>query len=326
MRNSIKNFISCVITFSLIVLTTHKIGVIVSPNMSSELNAIDTFHDMPENTIEVIGYGSSHMWRGLSSMEMYEKYGIGAYNYGCNWQNINTTLLFLKDSLRYQSPKIVLIETYHADSLSMNTNITGEIYYTRRISEFEGKWEYLKQCFGDDMERYLSYYMPLCAFHDNWINLEKTNFSKRVIGKGYYKNMGFVKSTHVFPVTIEDPSTFEQEELNENALAVLDEIVSICNDNNIDIIFYTAPYQGAYSYGEAMTRYAEENDCIYFNLFEMMDEVGFDCETDFCDEGHLNNSGSVKVADFLGEYIVDHYDVTDMRTVEGNIWEVNSKE
>lgn len=49
---------------------------------------------MPENTIEVIGYGSSRMWRGLAPIEMYEAYGIGAYNYGCNWQHINTTELF----------------------------------------------------------------------------------------------------------------------------------------------------------------------------------------------------------------------------------------
>ena len=47
-------------------------------------------------------------------------------------------------------------------------------------------------------------------------------------------------------------------------------------------------------------KYAQENGCVYFNLFEYMDELGIDCETDFGDEGHLNNSGAVKVADFLG--------------------------
>ena len=41
----------------------------------------------------------------------------------------------------------------------------------------------------------------------------------------------------------------------------------------------------------------------------------------FADEGHLNDSGARKVANYLGKYIVDHYDVTDMRKVSGNAWE-----
>ena len=44
--------------------------------------AIKTFHELPENSIDVIAYGSSHTWKGLNTMKMYEDYGIGAYNYG----------------------------------------------------------------------------------------------------------------------------------------------------------------------------------------------------------------------------------------------------
>ena len=56
-------------------------------------------------------------------------------------------------------------------------------------------------------------------------------------------------------------------------------------------------------------------------LFELMDEVGLDGATDFSDDGHLNTSGGTKVANYLGKYLVDHYDLTDVRMVEGNAWE-----
>ena len=105
MKKVIKIWMSCIITLVLTVGIIYKLGELVRPiNTDIALNAINTFHDMPEETIEVIGYGSSHMWRGMDPLEMYEKYGIGAYNYGCNWQRINTTELFLKDSLLTQSP------------------------------------------------------------------------------------------------------------------------------------------------------------------------------------------------------------------------------
>lgn len=304
----------------------HTLEKLVRPlDTDQTFVAIDTFHDMPENTIEVIGYGSSHIWTGMSTMEMYEAYGIGAYNYGCTWQHINTTELFFKDSLRTQSPKVVIIETFLVNDLLIDTDLDGEIYYTRAIPWFEGKREYLKQCFGNDKERYLSYYIPFMQFHENWINLSEGSFKESISFRDFYKTMGFISRDVVVPIEIGDPATFKQEELSEESLAVLDEIVSICKENDIDIIFYTAPYVGTYAYGDAMTQYAEENGCIYFNLFEQMDEVGLDCDTDFFDAGHLNDSGSKKVADYLGEYIVNHYDVTDMRLLENNIWEQNAQ-
>ena len=91
----------------------------------------------------------------------------------------------------------------------------------------------------------------------------------------------------------------------------------------MEVVFYTAPRHGDYLYSNAMKQYAEEHGCQYLDLFEKIEEMGIDGETDFSDENHLNDSGATKVADYLGEYIVNHYNVTDMRTVPGNIWEEN---
>lgn len=319
---TVKRIIGCVVTLALIIACVHYLGKLVRPTDTDiTISAIETFHDLPENSIEVIGYGSSHMWRGLDVMEMYEKYGIGAYNYGCNWQHFNTTSLFIKDSLRTQSPKVILIETFYVDNILLNTDINGEIYYTRAISDFEGKREYLKQCFYDNLEGYLSYYMPLCAFHDNWVNIEEASFADFSNDQVFLKTMGYMSSDTIYPVTIGEPSTFNQRELNKYALEILDDIVQTCREKNIEIIFFTVPWQGEYEHGDAMKKYAEEHGCEYFNMFELVDEVGLDGDTDFSDAGHLNDNGAAKVADYLGKYIVDNYEVTDMRTVVNNLWE-----
>ena len=317
---SVKGILFLVLTVGMI----YKLGATVRPLDSDHaIKAIDTFHDMPENTMEVIGYGTSHIWNSLNVVELYQKYGIGVYNYGCPWQHINTTELFIEDSLRTQSPKLALIETYNAGNVLQDADIDGEIYYTRAVPEFRGKQKYLKQCFGNDITRYLSYYMPLYAFHKNWANLKYESFVENAYDGDYYATMGYRLSTITAPVTISDPSAFEQAELSGAAVSVLDRIVDICRENGIEIIFFTVPYQGEYAYGDAMKAYAREKGYAYFNLFEYMDVIGIDCETDFCDAVHLNESGAVKVSDFLGEYIIDHYDVTDWRAVEGNIWERN---
>ena len=326
MNKTLKRLFGCTITILITVFVITKLGYWVRPeNTDKSIKTIDTFHDMPENSIEVIGYGSSHMWRGMNSMEMYESYGIGVFNYGCNWQRINTTLLFLKDSLRTQSPKIALIDTYRVNEILSNTDVVGEIYYTRAISDFAGKRQYLKQCLGDEKERYLAYYMPLCAFHDNWINLTENNFVDTSAEEDFYKTMGFFPNDKVSSQTLPNPDNFDQWELSDSAIEILDEMVAICEENDIKIIFCTIPYKGAFYYGDAMTEYAEENGCVYLNLFEYIDEIGIDGATDFADAGHLNTSGATKIANFMGEYIVNNYDVTDMRTIEGNMWEQNAQ-
>lgn len=328
MNRKIRILAGCLVTLLLTAGTIHALGILSRPTDTDVVfNAIDTFHDLPENSLEVIGYGSSHMWTGMSSMELYEKYGVGAYNYGGHWQVINTTALFIKDSLRTQSPKLILVETFLVNEVRRDTNMNKavEIYCTKAVPDFDGKRKYLRQCFGNDLESYFSYYVPLCAFHENWVNLCQASF----LGSGedadtdFYASMGYLCRDGVTPVSIADPSSFEQEPLSADAIACLDDIVSVCRERGIEIIFYTAPWEGIYNYADAMTEYAAENGCVYLNLFEYMDEIGLDCEKDFYDVGHLNDRGAVKVTDFLGEYIVGHYDISDMRTVEGNLWEQN---
>ena len=68
------------------------------PNTILGFEVIEAFHSLEDNSLDVIVYGSSHAWRGCDTRVMKDKYSIAAYNYGCNWQKMNTIELFLKDS------------------------------------------------------------------------------------------------------------------------------------------------------------------------------------------------------------------------------------
>lgn len=324
MRRTILNAFGCIVTLSIIIGGIHTLGYIVRPtDTDGAYSQVETFHRLPKNSVEVIIYGSSHAYRGLDTRELYNAYGIGAYNYSWHWQNINTTKTFLLDSLRTQSPKLILIETFHAGQILTNVNITPEIYYSKYLYDKKSVRKYLRQCFIRDKRRYLSYYMPLYAFHENWSALTKNSFTPLIYNDYLLTTMGFAPSDRVEQVTLPDSSMLKQQEFSEEAITELDEIIAICRKRNIDILFFTTPYQDGYVYGNAMARYAKENNCPYFNLFDYVNEVGLDNKTDYSDTGHLNTSGSIKVADFLGQYITKHYELTDMRIIENNLWEQN---
>ena len=269
-----KKIVCCISCAAIIGISVFYAGRLLQPNFTVDaFHAIESFHSMPENSFDVIACGSSHVYKGLNVNEMTERYGFSAYNYGCNWQFLNTTTLFFEDALRTQSPKVILIETFNVDKVHEDTDLNGEIYYTKGISDFKGKREYLAQCFGKNKDRYLSYYIPLLAFHENWTNVNYYSFDSGTSVEEYQAAHGFSGSDSIVPTVISDPTTFEQKKLPDNSVELLDKIVSICNENNIRLIFYTVPYEGEYHYSDAMAEYAAANNCTYLDLFEHMDDV-----------------------------------------------------
>ncbi len=316
-----RKFISVICCIILTSILIYQSGELLSPDFSGDcINAQKAFDKLPSGSAEVIVYGSSHAWQGFSISEAYNKYGLAVYNYGSNWQHINTTALYFYDSLRTQSPKVAVIECFLAGEALYDTDLNGEILYTRNITFLSEKTNYLKQCFGNKPERYLSYYMPLYTFHDNWANLTKYKFVNPTTVVSIYSQLGYLPSDDITEVDI-NYSEFDQFPLSDKAKETLDGIVDRCKKEGIEIVFYTAPYKGEYVYCEAMKEYAKENDCAWINLFEKSDEAGIDYKTDFQDIGHLNDSGARKVADYISKFLVENYNLSDIRNVKENEWE-----
>lgn len=285
---------------------------------------IEAFHSLPENSVEVMIYGSSHAWRGVNQLVMYDEYGIGAYNYAANWQSLATEELFFYDSLRTQKPKVALIETFLVNHTLRDSEMCGEIYYTRAIPAFDKKSQYLKRAFGNNYDRYLAYYFPLSQFHSAWNTTNVAYFTEYYSTEEFVNTMGYYQAPYdeinQKAVTIGDPDSFSQMELYDEAVEMLDSIVETCRKENIIPVFFTMPYEGEYIFEQAMNDYCESRGCDYINLFRCMDETGLNPETDFGDGDHTNDLGARKVGAYLGKYLNENYELTDMREIPGNMW------
>ena len=44
------------------------------------INQTRAFYEQPKNTIDVLGIGSSHVHCGINTAELWDKYGIAAYD------------------------------------------------------------------------------------------------------------------------------------------------------------------------------------------------------------------------------------------------------
>lgn len=286
---------------------------------------VESFHKLPENSVDVIVYGSSHAWRNVNVNEMYDKYGIGAYNYAANWQHLDTTWLFVHDSLATQTPKVALIEGMHINSNEFDTDMDGEIYYTTPIPESKYKRAYLKTCFENHIERYISYYFPLVAYHENKNALTAESFGRTSNSIDFMDTMGFYPRDGVFVADVKDWTEMEDWVIGDRSLELMDDMVAALQEKGCQVVFWVAPWSTEeYQYFNVLQEYCEEHNCGYLNMFEHMEDAGISAETDFCDPHHLNVSGATKMADYLGAYLKENYDLTDWREVPGNLWENHS--
>ena len=61
----------------------------------------------PENAIDVVMMGTSHVHCGVNTAFLWEKYGIASYDYSGAEQPLWMTYFYLKELYKYQTPKVV---------------------------------------------------------------------------------------------------------------------------------------------------------------------------------------------------------------------------
>lgn len=275
--------------------------------VQSCMNAIRAYHTLPDDSVDVVVFGSSRAWRGVDTELLYREFGINAYNYGINWQKINTTALFVKDALKDQSPDIAVVEVRNLSKRLKDKEFCGEIYYTRALSWNTDLLNYLREALNKAPVQVLSYLFPVISTHNSWPDLVDGQQEHIITVQELLDKRGSVIDTasrNVVPVTLGDNS--KGKELRPASRKILDSIVETCREKGTKVIFYLTPCTGNYYYTEAMEAYARENGCVYLDGFTYLDEIGIDPATDYFDRVHLNENGSRKLSRFLGKYISEN--------------------
>jgi hypothetical protein len=106
--------------------------------------------------------------------------------------------------------------------------------------------------------------------------------------------------------------------LGDNAMHYLDLIRELCEEKGITLLLVKAPSVSPVWYDKwdaQIVEYADTYGLDYLNYLPLVDEIGIDFAADTYDGGlHMNYSGAVKCADYLGAYLVEHYGLSDNRS------------
>ncbi|HCM91434.1 MAG TPA: hypothetical protein DIS78_02540 [Lachnospiraceae bacterium] len=306
-----------VLLFLVILALSIKACVMLVEHKSSKIKYTDFFES--ETDYDCYLLGTSITLNSLLPMEMWENYGISAYNFGSSNCTPAEDFYIAREAMKYKKPRLVVIDMLGV--VEFNEIGNGKYMYTQveaQHTQFDcfpysrTKAEAVNDLFDiyDDRNDFLWNFI---MYHNRWSELEEQDFRWREmlnVEKGALTNTGTLGKA-VFKPYLKD-ETISLEGVNYDYFIRL---VEYCRDQGIDVLALYLPHpveelnmRVANSIGAVADRY---DNLEYINMLDM--DI-LDPYTDFTSDNlHPNLSGALKISDYIGKYIRDNYDVSDFR-------------
>ena len=278
-----------------------------------------SFHSLPENSMDVIVLGSSHAQYSFVPSFFYEDTGLYSYVMGSACQPLEVSYEMLKEALKTQSPKIVILETYTA--MPLRSICEADVCYVKGQYLMTGEEKYNTINYLEE-DKAKTYYNDFINLHNNWKNIESIDDLKpskklQKLDSNIVDNFGHV---YLEPAPLDNywrAATFkskEEVELDELDLISLNNIYSLCKENNIELILYKTPIDSMditnQSYLHKVWEWADANEVPYLDFFALQEKLDFNMWI-YSDSYHcfINGAGVVtgEIADFIKQnYDIDH--------------------
>ncbi len=264
---------------------------------------------------DVLMVGDCELYENISTVELFREHGISSYIRGSAQQLTWHSYYLLEDALRTETPKVVVFNV-----LALKYNAPqSEAYNRMSIDGMRWNMSKVRAIFASktEDERFIEYLFPLLRYHARWSELtaQDTDYLFRrdkVTHNGYYMRAD-TKPQAAFP----PPMPLADYTLGENAMGYLQKMADLCKEKGIELLLIKAPTEYPHWYEQwdaQVADFAEENGLLYINCVPLQAEIGLDMQEDTYDAGlHLNLQGAEKFARWLGEILVENYDLPDRR-------------
>lgn len=237
----------------------------------------------PENSIDIIFAGDSESYTSISPKLIQKKYGFTSYVCGTSGQRMYVTYELLREALKKQTPKAVVIET--------NCIFTprGWIYDFWQLADYK-----------------LGKLFPAIDYHDRWKILALSDFYTQPSytwaspQRGYRRKVGarpyeggryMVKSK-------------KREQIRPIQNYYLDKIADLCDEKGIPVVFFSVPSPDNWTYEKhnEIQSYAKEHGYTFWDLNLKAAKLKINWKKDTYDGGdHLNNKGMKKISLYMGK-------------------------
>ena len=297
-----------IIIFLFLIIFFGKLVSLKYVNLYKEGSFISDYYK-EENSHDVIFLGDCEAYTSFSPITIFNETGITSFVRGNSRQLIGQSYYILKETLKYEIPKIVVLSV---GSMQYDSGIKEE--YNRLLLD-KMKWSIEKINLINyskmDNENILSYLFPIIRYHDRITELTKDDIDYLFKDKVVSHN-GFLINTDVKPLTVlPSRKVLDNYNFSSQNIEYLKKIVKLCKDNNITLILEKSPTMYPYwylEYDNFIKDFAKENNIDYYNFLNLKEDIGIDFNYDTFDAGvHLNLTGAEKFSKYFADILKNKY-------------------
>ena len=291
------------------------------------INVLEDFKKISKKTnLDILMFGSSHCYTTFNPLIISNVTKESSYNLGSPSLNISLTDMLLEESLKYTSPKLIILDVFDG-TLKKITSEADKGYQLDaldRVSNFSlSKLQGIIDLY--EPSEYASAMFPILRNHSKWNEQNFTNLSRRVpeVSANFFLSYGYrghykVMDNEDEKMRLEDFNTKVPNRdpsvklISETAKKHLTDFVKLARNKNIDVLIVSAPEirapYGNYSFYDELNSFCKSINVDYLNFndhYEAMDLT----LNDFMDNQHLNLNGGTKASKFFADYLIKEYDI-----------------
>lgn len=261
---------------------------------------------------DVLFVGDCEVYECFTPPTLWEEYGITSYVRGTPQQLAWQSYYLLEDSLRYESPKVVVFNVLALkygkpqNEAYNRMTIDGMRWSTAKVDAILASMT--------EEESFASYVFPLLRFHSRWNELGEEDFFY-LFSRPSVSHNGYLMQTGVKPPLDSEiePDPLADYTLPQTSMDYLDQMRALCEEKGITFILIKAPtnnwkYHWYDEWDGQIKDYADTHGLDYYNFIPLGDQIGIDWQSDTYDGGaHLNVYGAEKLTSYFGAILADTY-------------------
>ena len=285
-------------------------------------SSMDQMYSLPKNVADVAFFGPSTVYSDFNPAVFWEESGIASFNAGISSQDREASYYFIKEFLKRQSPKVVVLDAtlFQIDHYEVQGNIYRNTLSMRNSKNFT---DVVNTIVPDNdktgTNTLWDYYLRWPIIHNRYKEIEKNDFVpvpeyEKCLGYRYqYDGNGLEPTDTYFDHT-------KITEISEGNKAWIDKVYKLSKEEGFEIVVVQLPQfideeQRAEMNGNL--KYLDELGIKNIDLNLYVDEMGFDYVNDMCDGAHAKTSGANKISSFICKYLSDNFDLADRRGTAG---------
>ncbi len=276
--------------------------------------SMNEYESLEDNSVDVLFLGTSQVYSSVDPMLIYEETGITSYVISAGGMRFDLDYAALQAAVKTQNPKVVFLDA----SEIRNGDSKNEKDVRPMLDQLPISSSKLYYLFNYDLDdiTVLNGLFPLLRYHSRWDSLDASDWEYAIWDipmtsvRGHYISYEVVETHWRF-----DKGKDKEFTVPERPKTYLKKIVSFCEENGIEFVFYKLPTVAWKSrFSNAAQDLADELGIPYWEMYFDNDKIGVDPKTDFRDENkHMNQYGAEKVSSYLGKYLQKNYDLMDQR-------------